>query len=110
MSYFPGNWNPTLFTLSAVAIGAIFMDDFTPNEQNSIGNWLILVGQVILTNASQEILLKGRSKNGYIDPAIIGKDPIEQELKVDEMEMENIKKAIAKIWDELERLNLGKRP
>lgn len=105
MSNFPGNWNPTLYTLSAVAVGAIFTDEFTPNEQNSIGNWLILVGQVILTNASQEILIKGRSKNGYIDPAIIGIDPIEQELKYDEKELENLKKAINKIWQELNKIN-----
>ena len=41
MQRFPGNYNSTLFTLSGVAIGALFLDDFTPNEQNSIGNWLI---------------------------------------------------------------------
>ena len=104
MAKFPGNWNPTLYSLSAVAIGELFTDDFTPNEQNSIGNWLILVGQIILTNAAQQVLIKGRMRNGYIDPAISGIDPIEQELKTDEEQLRDLKEAIDRIQKELSNL------
>ena len=42
---------PKLFSLSAVAIGYLLIDDTTATEQNALGNWLMLVAQVICTNA-----------------------------------------------------------
>ncbi len=40
-----------LFSLSAVAIGYLLIDDLTANEQNALGNWLMLIAQVLSTNA-----------------------------------------------------------
>lgn len=40
-----------LFSLSAVIVGYILIDDLTANEQNALGNWLMLVAQVLSTNA-----------------------------------------------------------
>lgn len=45
------NIPPKLFTLSAVAVGYILLDDSTANEQNALGNWLMLVAQLLCTNA-----------------------------------------------------------
>lgn len=45
------NIPPKLFTLSAVAVGYILLDDATANEQNALGNWLMLVAQLLCTNA-----------------------------------------------------------
>lgn len=45
------NIPPKLFTLSAVAVGYILLDDLTANEQNALGNWLMLVAQLLCTNA-----------------------------------------------------------
>lgn len=45
------NVPPKLFSLSAVAIGYLLIDDLTANEQNALGNWLMLVAQVLCTNA-----------------------------------------------------------
>ena len=42
---------PKLFSFSAIAIGYILIDDLTANEQNALGNWLMLVAQVLCTNA-----------------------------------------------------------
>lgn len=42
---------PKLFSFSAVAVGYLLIDDLTANEQNALGNWLMLVAQVICTNA-----------------------------------------------------------
>lgn len=60
MKNFPPNFDPGLFTLAAVAVGAVLVDDFNANEQNSIGNWIIMVGQYILTNAAQQQLIESR--------------------------------------------------
>ena len=40
-----------LFSFSAVAVGYLLLDDATANEQNALGNWLMLVAQVLCTNA-----------------------------------------------------------
>ncbi len=45
------NIPPKLFSFSAVAVGYILIDDTTANEQNALGNWLMLVAQVLCTNA-----------------------------------------------------------
>lgn len=42
---------PKAFSLSAVIIGYLLIDDTTANEQNALGNWLMLVAQVLCTNA-----------------------------------------------------------
>lgn len=39
------------FTLSAVIVGYLLIDDMTASEQNALGNWLMLVAQVLCTNA-----------------------------------------------------------
>lgn len=45
------NIPPKLFSLSAVAVGYLLIDDLTANEQNALGNWLMLTAQVLSTNA-----------------------------------------------------------
>lgn len=42
---------PEFFSLSAVAVGYLLIDDATANEQNALGNWLMLAAQVLCTNA-----------------------------------------------------------
>lgn len=54
---------PKLFTFSAVAIGYLLIDDTTANEQNALGNWLMLVAQVLCTNAFYKQLQQERSEN-----------------------------------------------
>ena len=45
------NVHPRVFSGSAVAVGYILIDDMTANEQNALGNWLMLIAQVLSTNA-----------------------------------------------------------
>ena len=40
-----------VFSLSAIVVGYLLIDDLTAKEQNALGNWLMLVAQVISTNA-----------------------------------------------------------
>lgn len=60
MKWIP-NVPPKLFTLSAVAIGYLLIDDSTATEQNALGNWLMLVAQVLCTNAYYQQLQAERS-------------------------------------------------
>lgn len=50
MSLIP-NVPPKVFTGSAIVIGYLLIDDTTANEQNALGNWLMLVAQILCTNA-----------------------------------------------------------
>lgn len=45
------NVPPKAFTLSAVIIGYLLIDDTTSSEQNALGNWLMLIAQTLCTNA-----------------------------------------------------------
>ena len=50
----------TVIILCLLALSFILESDFTANELNSIGNWIILVGQFMLTTAAQQQLINGR--------------------------------------------------
>lgn len=54
------NIPPKLFSLSAVIVGYILIDDMTANEQNALGNWLMLVAQVLSTNAFYRNVMQER--------------------------------------------------
>ena len=71
------NISPKLFSLSAVAIGYILIDDMkTANEQNALGNWLMLVAQVISTNAFYKAVKEDNtiSNTGKNNAATFGKN------------------------------------
>ena len=48
---FSKNISPKISSLSAVAVGYLLLDDLPASEQNALGNWLMLVAQVLSTNA-----------------------------------------------------------
>ena len=57
------------FSLSAVIVGYLLIDDLTANEQNALGNWLMLTAQVLCTNAfyKQVQADRGDSTNNYFN-------------------------------------------
>lgn len=59
---FLNNINANEFTTSAFIIGLLLCDDLTPAKQNSIGNWFMLIGQVLSTNASQQQVVNNAKK------------------------------------------------
>lgn len=62
MRYIP-NVGAKTFTTSAFIIGLLLIDDTTSNEQNALGNWLMLVAQVLCTNAYYQQVRNERSEN-----------------------------------------------
>lgn len=52
------NLNPRVYTISAVIVGLLLIDDLDTYEQNALGNWLYLVGQIMISNASQQSLIQ----------------------------------------------------
>ena len=64
---FPPSIDPHTFSIIAVAVGYACVGDYNANEQNSIGNWLIVVGQYILTHAAQQQFIESRIENNNIN-------------------------------------------
>lgn len=52
MDRLPSETESKIGTLFATLVGFALMDGFTALEQNSIGNWFMLVGQILETNAA----------------------------------------------------------
>ena len=44
--------NPKTYTLSALIIGYALLGDYTANEQNAIGNWLMTISQILECNSA----------------------------------------------------------
>lgn len=82
--------DPYTFTGSAMIIGLFLTNELTLEEQDSIGNWLQLVGLIIQTYSSQ------------VDLVNSSQEPNEDTTTSD---IEALKKAIQKIQDKLDHLN-----
>jgi len=61
------NTNPKIATSIAFILGLILTDDLTAYEQSSLGNWLMLVSQTIITNASFQNLIETRINGQLIN-------------------------------------------
>lgn len=54
------NINPRYSTSISFILGLVLVDSLNTAEQNMIGNWIILLGQTILTNASAQNVIESR--------------------------------------------------
>ncbi|MBQ4263551.1 MAG: hypothetical protein IJB83_04865 [Bacilli bacterium] len=61
------NTNPRISTSLAFLIGLLLTSDLTSFEQNTLGNWLMLIAQTIITNASSQATIEGRISGGIIN-------------------------------------------
>ena len=82
------NIPPKLFTLSAVALGYLLIDGLTANEQNALGNWLMLTAQVLCTNALYK-QVEAERRNG---PNNINIETLEKMIYALKKELEELKK------------------
>lgn len=82
--------DPYTFTGSAMIIGLFLTNELTLEEQDSIGNWLQLVGLIIQTYSSQVDLVNSSQETN--------EDTTTSDI-------EALKKAIQKIQDKLDHLN-----
>ncbi len=72
MAKFTSNIDASTFTISAFLIGYLLLDDLDPAEQNSIGNWFMMIGQVLCTNSAQQQVLNNKNGNNNNNPIIDG--------------------------------------
>ena len=61
------NTNPRYSTTIGFILGLVLVDSLTAPEQNMLGNWIILIGQTILTNAARQNIIESRINGGIIN-------------------------------------------
>ena len=61
------NTNPRYSATVGFILGLVLVDSLTAPEQNMLGNWIILIGQTILTNAASQIIIESRINGGIIN-------------------------------------------
>ena len=96
MNFIP-NVPAKVFSFSAVIVGYLLIDDLTANEQNALGNWLMLVAQVLSTNAfykqvqAERGLDQSNKKSPSPEETIVMMQKMMEALK---REIEDIKKSL----------------
>lgn len=85
------------FSFSAVAVGYLLIDDLTANEQNALGNWLMLTAQVLSTNAFYKQVQQERGR----DPSRQNNNQVNWNT---EREIEILKKMVNALNKEIENL------
>ena len=110
-SNFPPNIDPQSFSLLAIAVGAACVGDLNVNEQNSVGNWLVLVGQYVLTHAAQQQLIEARIENFNINTnskkSKSGNGPFvdgERSNQTQRAEVDYLLDALARMQEELKNI------
>ncbi len=80
-----------IYTSSAFILGLLLCDELTPAEQNSLGNWFMMVGQALCTNSAQQQLLNNRNNtaNNY-NSHIINDNNLKASAKNIKEEINNI--------------------
>lgn len=89
------------FSFSAVAVGYLLIDDLTANEQNALGNWLMLVAQVLSTNAFYKQVQQERGRD-------VGSKTNNQGNWDTEQEIDMLKKMVNALNKEIENLKLNR--
>lgn len=89
------------FSFSAVAVGYLLIDDLTANEQNALGNWLMLVAQVLSTNAFYKQVQQERGRDAGSKTNNQGNWDTEQEIDM-------LKKMVNALNKEIENLKLNR--
>lgn len=111
MKYFPPNFDPKFYNLSALIIGFALIGNFSSAEQNAIGNWFITIGQVLENNSAWQGLIENRIQGGINinskeakcggSPYFDGMDYVESDTQ---KEIDNLKKSLEIIIEELRKM------
>ena len=74
---------PKHFTIIAFLIGILLVDDLNAAEQNALGGFFELVGQVLITDAAQSQLIQNIIANNQNNRIINDIEIIKKKLNID---------------------------
>ncbi len=93
--------NPKILTLSAIILGYALTGDYDAVDQNAIGNWFQLVGQILETNSAIEQAL---NKNNVQNSPFMNNDLFNTRLSADEKEIQKIKEVLENLINKINNL------
>lgn len=91
------NLNPKVSTAVCVLIAYLLIDDLTANEQNVLGNWLMLISQLIITNAAAQGLIERRVQGNIFNINSENTKSIYNPLVYN---IDELRKALAQVYPE----------
>ncbi len=113
------NTNPRYSTTVGFILGLLLVDNLTAPEQNMLGNWIILIGQTILTNAASQNIIESRIGGNIINinskeakciynPPVYNIEKIRKIIKElypnSENDVDVLKKSIENLQKEIDKL------
>lgn len=84
------------FTLSAVIVGFLLLQELDLDEQNGLGNWFLLLGQLLCTNAASQSILQTTGNNDNNRTNQNMSDMLEKTVNAMQREIEELKKEVNK--------------
>ncbi len=92
--------NSRVLTLSAIILGYALIGDYSINEQNAIGNWFMLVGQILETNAAFEQTNQNNQNNNSSQ----NNQMLYCRLSANEEEIQKIKEVLENLINKINNL------
>lgn len=108
MKYDSFLYNSNTYTLAALVIGYILIQELSVNDQNAVGNWLMTIGQILDGNAAIAQAIKNRikaSENSDESNNNTSSEAIINCLKEDKKTINELKEMIKKIEKRLDELS-----
>lgn len=84
-----------VFTLSATVVGFLLLQELDLNEQNDLGNWFLLLGQLLCTNAARLSVLQTSDNNSEQTNNDMS-NMLEKTVAVMQQEIEELKRQVNK--------------
>ena len=115
------NTNPRYSTILGFILGLILIDDLSVDEQNALGDWLMLIAQTIITNANSQNVIESRIKNKTLNinsrevksiynPVIYNIDKIKEIVKVlypnDNINLKDLSDYIESIKSKIDKIKV----
>ncbi|MCX4248659.1 MAG: hypothetical protein OSJ65_02710 [Bacilli bacterium] len=108
MKYDSFLYNSKTYTLAALIIGYILIEELTVDDQNAVGNWLMTIGQVLDGNAAIAQAIQNKidaSQNNNNNGNNVNNEAIINCIKEDKKTINELREMIKKIEKRLDELS-----
>ena len=89
MSIVP-NASSNNYSIAAFGIGLVLSEGLSAAEQNSLGNWFMLIGQTLCTKAAQQQVLNNRNNTSNNSNSHIVNDNLRKSAERIKKEVNNL--------------------
>lgn len=108
MKYDSFLYNSKTYTLAALIIGYILIEELSVDDQNAVGNWLMTIGQILDGNAAIAQAIQNKidaNTSNNNNSSNNNNDVIINCIKEDKKTIQELKDMIKKIEERLDELS-----